>query len=184
MIDIFQGLKIDLQLQRPRMIAFLRIRLRPVQAVPADSVLVLASSFLCLEALVQTLPRVRSNPSSFNVAKQSANQSLKPFHQRWTSLFGTDGRCRRLVTGNSLMATCLSRISLIMASNSFEDVVWSNLFFRSASVTVGLFVSWMSGSRGRSTISQISLGIDQDGTARRAFPFASSFVMRLRRNFI
>ena len=33
----------------------------------------------------------------------------------------------------------------MMASNSFEDVVWSNLLFRSASVTIGLFVSWMSG---------------------------------------
>ena len=72
----------------------------------------------------------------------------------------------------------------MMASNSFEDVVWSNLLFRSASVTIGLFVSWMSGSRGRSTISQISLGFDQDGTARRAFPFASSFVIRHRSFFI
>ena len=51
---------------------------------------------------------------------------------------------------------------------------------KSASVTIGLFVSWMSGSCGRSTINQISLGIDQDGTAQQEIPFASSFVMRLR----
>ena len=85
---------------------------------------------------------------------------------------------------HSLLGACFSRISLMMVNNYFEDVVWSNLLFRSASVTIGLFASWMSGSRGRSIMSQISLGIDQGGTARRAFPFASSFVMRRRSFFI
>ena len=34
----------------------------------------------------------------------------------------------------------------MMASNSFEDVVWRNLLFKTASVTIGLYVP---GCRGR-----------------------------------
>ena len=62
----------------------------------------------------RSLPRVRSNPS-FDVTKQSANQSLKPFHQRWTSLVANTTRLRRLmedVAGSYLVLHCWQPVSL------------------------------------------------------------------------
>ena len=121
----------------------------------------------------RSVPRVGSNPSSFECGqaiRQSEPEAISSAVDESGSQC-TDGRCRR-VFGTSLLATCLSRISLMMASNSFEDVVWSNLLLRSASVTIGLFWStnkpeFLSGS-----------------TRTARFPFANSFVMRLRSFFI
>ena len=62
----------------------------------------------------RSLPRVRGNPSSFDVPEQSTDQSLEPFHQRWASLVAdttglrTDGRCRRLLFGVSVGRLFLS----------------------------------------------------------------------------
>ena len=129
----------------------------------------------------RSLPRVRRNPSAFNVAKQ--------FHQRWTSLAtnATKLRHRWKMSLARIWHFTVGNLSLSNFSHNdqqlFEDVVWNNLLFKSAYVTTGLFVSWMSGSCVRSITSQISLGIDQNGTARRDISFCKFFFVMLLRSF-
>ena len=81
-------------------------------------------SWLC-RSLVQghwcrSLPRVRGNPSSFDIPEQSTDQSLEPFHQRWASLVADTTGLRHRWKVSSALIRCFTVGSLFLVYFSHD----------------------------------------------------------------